>query len=352
MGLYRALKPVLFRLPAESIHSITTSFLTAIQETPVEGFLADTYSATDPRLEVEAFGVSFQNPVGVAAGFDKNAQIPRALACLGFGHIEIGGITADAQPGNDRPRLFRLPADRAIINRMGFNNHGADRIAERLVNTALPEIPIGVNIGKSKQTPLDEAPDDYAYTYDKVAAHGDYFVINVSSPNTPGLRSLQEKEPLADIISTLQSRGASPLLVKISPDLATPAVDETIDLIDEFELDGIIATNTTVARPDSLQDENKTETGGLSGKPLEARSTKLIKYIAKHSQQPIIGVGGVFTAEDAYEKIKAGASLVQLYTGLVYQGPGIARDINHGLGTYLDEDGFETITDAVGTAID
>lgn len=352
MELYRALKPLLFKLPAETSHTLATTVLKGIQKTPLVRALDQRFSVSNPRLSIEEFGINFPNPIGVAAGFDKNAQIPRALASLGFGHIEIGGVTAAAQPGNDRPRLFRLPADQAIINRMGFNNHGADRIAKRLENTALPSIPIGVNIGKSKQTPLEDAPSDYTYTYNQLAAYGDYFVINVSSPNTPGLRSLQQKEPLARIITGLQSHEASPLLVKISPDLATPAVDETIDLVEQFDLDGIIATNTTVSRPESLRDTRKTETGGLSGKPLEDRSTELITYLAQHTDHPITGVGGVFTAEDAYEKITAGASLVQLYTGLVYQGPGIAKNINQGLVHCLDADGFDTIRDAVGSAID
>lgn len=352
MVLYRALRPLLFTLPAETAHTITTTALRGIQRTPLVHALDTLYTVSDPRLSVDAFGIQFPNPVGVAAGFDKNAQISRALASLGFGHVEIGGVTKVAQPGNDRPRLFRLPADHAIINRMGFNNHGADRIAERLEDTTLPAIPLGVNIGKSKQTPLEEAASDYTYTYNQLAAFGDYFVLNVSSPNTPGLRSLQQKEPLARIITELQSNGAEPLLVKISPDLATPAIDETIDLIDEFDLDGTIATNTTVSRPDSLRDTHKTETGGLSGKPLQAQSTELIRYLAQHTTKPIIGVGGIFTAEDAYEKITAGASLVQLYTGLVYQGPSIAKNINQGLLESLDDDGFDTITDAVGSSLD
>ncbi len=352
MVLYRALRPLLFNLPAETSHSLATTILSGIQQTPLIHALNQLYTVSNPRLSVQEFGIHFPNPVGVAAGFDKNAQIPRALAGLGFGHVEIGGVTAAAQPGNDRPRLFRLPTDRGIINRMGFNNHGADRIGERLDNTALPSIPIGINIGKSKQTPLEDAPSDYTYTYNQLASHGDYFVINVSSPNTPGLRSLQQKEPLAEIISGLQTAGAEPLLVKISPDLATPAIDETIDLIEEFNLDGIIATNTTVSRPESLRDKHKTETGGLSGKPLEERATELITYLAQHTDRPIIGVGGVFTAEDAYEKITAGASLVQLYTGLVYQGPGIAKSINQGLVKFLEKDGLDTLSDAIGTAHD
>jgi len=352
MNLYGAVKPLLFSLPAETAHTLVSTGLRAVQGTPVQPLLDRRYTVTNPRLEVSTLGLDFPNPVGLAAGFDKNARLPSILASLGFGHVEIGGVTAEPQPGNPRPRLFRLSADRALVNRMGFNNDGADRVAERLSRTPKPAVPLGVNIGKSKSTPLEEAADDYRYTYERLADFGDYFVVNVSSPNTPGLRELQDRAPLEEILSSLQSAGAAPLLVKLSPDLADPAVETAVDLADELDLDGIIATNTTIERPDSLSGRHRDEEGGLSGKPLERAATRQVRFVAERTDRPVIGVGGVFTAQDAYEKIRAGASLVQLYTGFVYRGPGIARDINHGLLRLLERDGFDSITDAVGVDLD
>jgi len=294
------------------------------------------------------FGLDFPNPVGVAAGFDKNAEIPRVLEALGFGHVEIGGVTAERQPGNPRPRMFRLPEDEAIINRMGFNNEGADRIGRRLDNEPQPDVPLGINIGKSKSTPLEEAADDYVYTYERVADAGDYFAVNVSSPNTPGLRSLQNRESLEEILGTLKDAGAQPLLVKLSPDLPEPAIEDALAVVGELELDGVIATNTTTSRPDSLENPNRAETGGLSGKPIENEATDLIRFIAERTETPIVGVGGISDAKGAYEKIRSGASIVQLYTGLVFEGPALARDINQGLLELLDRDGFDSIDEAVG----
>ncbi|HET7325020.1 MAG TPA: quinone-dependent dihydroorotate dehydrogenase [Halococcus sp.] len=347
MRAYDALKPLLFRFPAESAHSTVHRLLTAVQHTPVERILDARYTVRDERLHTEAFGLDFPNPVGVAAGFDKNAEIPRALSRLGFGHVEVGGVTAESQDGNPRPRLFRLPADEALVNRMGFNNHGADRVGDRLARTRT-NVPIGVNIGKSKSTPLADAPADYRYSYERCTA-GEYFVVNVSSPNTPNLRDLQNREHLEHIFGTLQDAGASPLLVKLSPDLTDTAIEEALTVVDEVGLDGVIATNTTTERPASLRNENRTEAGGLSGKPLEARATRMVKFVAERTDVPIIGVGGVSNAAGAYRKIRAGASLVQLYTGLIYHGPTIARDINRGLLDLLDRDGFESVEDAVGT---
>ncbi|MUW13966.1 quinone-dependent dihydroorotate dehydrogenase [Halorubrum sp. CBA1125] len=348
MGAYDLLKPALFRLPPETAHRLTHRLLEATQETPVARALRDRYAVDDPRLTVDAFGNAFPNPVGVAAGFDKNAEIPRALAALGFGHVEVGGVTAERQPGNPRPRLFRLREDRALINRMGFNNEGADRVGDRLDRKPLPDVPVGVNIGKSKSTPLAEAPDDYRYTYERVAEAGDYFVVNVSSPNTPGLRELQNREALESILGALADAGADPLLVKLSPDLPDPAVEDALDVVGALGLDGVIATNTTTSRPDSLRSPQRAERGGLSGKPIEAIATERIRFVAERTDVPVIGVGGVSDAAGAYEKIRAGASLVQLYTGLVYEGPGLARDINRGLVELLDRDGFESVDDAVG----
>lgn len=349
MDVYRAVRPLLFALPAESAHTAVHRLLGATQGTPLEQVLARHYQVNDARLRVSVFGEEFPNPVGVAAGFDKNARIPRALGNLGFGHVEIGGVTATAQPGNPRPRLFRLVEDRALINRMGFNNDGADVVADRLASSAAIPIPLGINIGLSKSTDLEDAPADYRYTYRQLAASGDYFVINVSSPNTPGLRDLQATSPLERIIAALQDAGAAPLLVKLSPDLDHPTITQIISLAEERGLAGLIAVNTTVDRPASLHSEHQTQDGGLSGKPLESRATDVIRTAARQTDLPIIGVGGVFTAEDAYAKIRAGASLIQLYTGLVYRGPAIARAINTGLLDCLERDGYGSIQAAIGS---
>ena len=345
--LYQAAKPLLFALPAETAHETVAELLRLAQGTPVEDLLARRYAVEDDRLAVDAFGLRFPNPVGVAAGFDKNARVPRALAALGFGHVEVGGVTAEAQPGNPRPRLFRLAEDRALINRMGFNNEGADAVGARLADLDLP-VPLGVNVGKSKSTPLGEAESDYRYTYERVADSADYVVVNVSSPNTPGLRSLQRRDRLESILGTLRDAGADPLLVKLSPDLADTAVEEALAVVDDLDLEGVIATNTTTERPDTLGSPHRAETGGLSGAPIEGRATEMVRFVAERTDVPVVGVGGVADAEGAYAKIRAGASLVQLYTGLIYEGPGIARDINRGLVELLERDGFERVEDAVG----
>jgi dihydroorotate dehydrogenase len=346
--MYGLVKPLLFRLPPETVHEATTGALRVAQRVGAHRAYANHFEVSDERLRVEAFGQSFPNPVGVAAGFDKNAEVPRALAGLGFGHVEVGAVTAERQPGNDRPRLFRLREDDALVNRMGFNNEGADRVGRRLNEEPLPDVPLGVNIGKSKVTALADAPDDYRYTYERVADAGDYFVVNVSSPNTPGLRELQGREQLAAILSALQDAGAAPLLVKLSPDLHRDAVAEAVELANDLGLDGVIATNTTTDRPESLSSPNAAERGGLSGKPVRERATEQVGFVAERTDLPVVGVGGVFTAADAYEKIRAGASVVQLYTGLVYRGPSVAKRINEGLVTLLERDGFDSVEDAVG----
>jgi len=351
MRPYTLAKRALFCLPPETAHRTVHTGLRAIQDTPVIDLLSQRYSVTNPRLATTVFGLEFPNPVGVAAGFDKNAEIPRTLEALGFGHVEIGGVTAERQPGNPKPRMFRLPEDDALINRMGFNNEGADRIGRRLDREPQPDAPLGVNIGKSKSTPLEEAADDYRYTYERVADAGDYFAVNVSSPNTPGLRSLQNRESLEAILGTLKDAGAQPLLVKLSPDLPRPAIAEALAVVDDLGLDGVIATNTTTSRPDSLDNPNRAETGGLSGKPIEGEATDLIRFIAERTDTPIVGVGGISDAEGAYEKIRAGASIVQLYTAFVFEGPALARDINQGLLELLDRDGFDSIEEAVGVDI-
>ena len=348
MGAYDLLKPALFRLPPETAHGLTHRLMRTAQATPVTDLLRDRFVVDDPRLRVEAFQNEFPNPVGVAAGFDKNAEIPRALAALGFGHVEVGGVTAERQPGNPRPRLFRLREDEALINRMGFNNEGADRVGKRLDREPLPEVPVGINIGKSKSTPLADAADDYQYTYERVAEAGDYFVVNVSSPNTPGLRELQDRAALEEILDALATAGADPLLVKLSPDLPEPAVEDALGVVDDLGLDGVIATNTTTTRPNSLQSPQQAERGGLSGKPIASMATERVRFVAERTDVPVIGVGGVSDAKSAYEKIRAGASVVQLYTALVYEGPALAREINEGVLDLLERDGFDSVQDAVG----
>ncbi len=352
MGAYDLAKRVLFRLPPETAHELAMTSLAAVQETPVERAMAGLSRVEDDRLVVSTLDCEFPNPVGIAAGFDKNARVPRSIAALGFGHLEVGGVTARPQPGNPRPRLFRLPEDEALINRFGFNNDGADAIGKRLDDHSLPSVPIGVNLGKSKATPLEDAPSDYVYTYERVADSGDFFVVNVSSPNTPGLRTLQDREPLVKILSRLKQAGASPLLVKLSPDLTEAATEDALAVVRDLELDGVVAVNTTTDRPPELQNPNRVEDGGLSGAPLAERATERIRFVAQRVDVPVIGVGGVASAVDAYRKLRAGADLVQLYTGFVYEGPTLARRINAGLLRLLEADGFDSVTAAVGADID
>ncbi|WP_424002200.1 quinone-dependent dihydroorotate dehydrogenase [Haloarcula salina] len=347
MRLYDIAKPVLFSLPAETANRSVHRLLELADGTPVADAMAARYTVDDDRLNVEAFGQSFDNPVGVAAGFDKNATVPSVLGSLGFGFAEVGGVTAEPQAGNARPRMFRLREDEAIINRMGLNNDGADVVGERLKNTDAP-FPLGVNIAKSEHVGTAEAPADYRYTYERVAAGGDFFVVNVSCPNSQGFEELQNREAMEAILTELQDAGAGPLLVKLSPDLPEPAVEDTLDLVTELGLDGVVATNTSTERPASLRSPNAVEQGGLSGKPIENAATEMVRFVAERVDVPVVGVGGVSTPEGAYRKIRAGASLVQLYTGLVYRGPSIAREINEGLLELLAEDGFDSVEDAVG----
>lgn len=342
---YTLAKPLLFRLAPETAHGWFHTLLRGLQRTPLVD--SSHYVVDDERLETEAFGQSFPNPVGMAAGFDKNAEISRALRALGFGFVEVGGVTAEPQSGNPRPRMFRLTKDEALINRMGLNNEGAKRVGERLAETTV-DVPVGVNIAKTEQVPPEEAPADYCRTYEQVADGGDFFVVNISCPNSQGFEELQNRESMAAILDALVSRGAGPLLVKLSPDLPEPAIEDALDIVAEFDLDGVVATNTTTDRPASLDSPNRVETGGLSGKPIEEDATRMVRYVAERTDVPVVGVGGVSTAEDAYRKIRAGASVVQLYTGLVYRGPAIARDINRSLLELLERDGFDTVTDAVG----
>ncbi|WP_135822013.1 quinone-dependent dihydroorotate dehydrogenase [Halostella litorea] len=348
MDLYDAARPLLFRLPAETAHGAVHGGLKLAQGTPAESLLASRYgSPDDDRLAVEAFGCRFPNPVGVAAGFDKNAEVPSALASLGFGHVEVGGVTAEPQAGNPRPRLFRLREDGALVNRMGLNNEGAAAVGERLAAASV-DVPIGVNVAKSERVASEDAPADYRRTYERVAEGADFFVVNVSCPNSEGFRELQNRDAMAAILGELVDAGASPLLVKLSPDLPEPAVEDALEIVDELGLDGVVATNTTTDRPASLRSPNRVEEGGLSGKPIEKEATGMVRFVAERVDVPVVGVGGVSSAEGAYRKIRAGASLVQLYTGLVYEGPTLARRINEGLLDLLDRDGFDDVSDAVG----
>jgi dihydroorotate dehydrogenase len=293
-----------------------------------------------PVLEKELFGIRFKNPVGLAAGFDKDAKLIDELACLGFGFIEIGTLTPKAQPGNEKPRLFRLPKDKALINRMGFNNGGVHAAVERLKKKTSSVI-VGGNIGKNKVTPNENALDDYGYCVDALHPYVDYFVVNVSSPNTPGLRELQEKEPLQKLLLhvknlVMQKPKPKPVLLKIAPDLTPGQLDDIVEILKVSGIDGVIATNTTISREGlaTLQEDvAQIGNGGLSGKPLTERSTEVIRYLRKNlgPSFPIIGVGGIMSADDAIEKINAGADLIQIYTGFIYEGPGFAKKINQAL---------------------
>lgn len=346
-NIYKAAKPLLFQLPPETAHGAVHTLLRGIQQTPITELLRRQYVVESDRLRTTVFGQEFPNPVGVAAGFDKNAEIPAALAALGFGFVEVGGVTARPQSGNERPRVFRLPEDEALINRMGLNNDGATAVGRRLAATNV-SIPVGVNIAKSETVEAESAPADYRETYEAVADGGDFFVVNVSCPNSQGFEELQNRDAMAAIVGELRAAGAGPLLIKLSPDLPEPAVDDALSIVAEFDLDGVVATNTTTERTQGLKSLNRAETGGLSGKPIESRATEMVRYVASRVDVPVIGVGGVSSAADAYRKIRAGASLVQLYTAFVYEGPAIARNINEQLRRLLEEDGFASVEEAVG----
>jgi len=341
--MYFLLKPILFKFDPEKVHYFVTKNLRRFNRFPGGAALSRAiWAVNDARLEREVFGLKFKNPVGLAAGFDKNADVINEMANLGFGFIEVGTVTPLPQDGNPKPRMFRLPADGGLINRMGFNNMGMDVVAEHIAayrknaSAAQKGLIIGGNIGKNKLTPNEDAVSDYIKCFDRLFDVVDYFVVNVSSPNTPGLRALQEKEPLMDLLNTLQKRNnkngiSRPILLKIAPDLTNEQLDDIVEIVQQTGIAGIIATNTTISR-DGLTspEELKNETGGLSGVPLTKRSTEVIAYLYKKSNGafPIIGVGGIHSAEDAIEKLNAGAVLVQLYTGFIYEGPGLIGRIN------------------------
>ena len=332
--MYKSLiRPILFKMDPEEVHHFTFNSLQKLFKLPGMASMArKKFEVNDPLLEREVFGLKFRNPVGLAAGFDKDAKLYRELSNFGFGFIEIGTLTPRPQPGNDKKRLFRLREDEAIINRMGFNNGGVEEAVERLRRNK--GILIGGNIGKNKVTPNEKAVDDYLICFEALFAYVDYFVVNVSSPNTPNLRELQDKEPLTALLNELQGRNRQkpkpkPILLKIAPDLTDSQLLDIIDIVKETGIAGVIATNTTISR-EGLVSENKTETGGLSGKPLRKRATEVIRFLSENSNKsfPIIGVGGIHSPEDALEKLDAGASLVQLYTGFIYEGPQLIKDIN------------------------
>ena len=356
--IYRnCLRSLLFLQESEAAHNRVLKGLSLASKIPMLPMLADgLYGA--PNLPVEIAGLRFPNPVGLAAGMDKSAAAVPMWERLGFGFAELGGVTRHAQSGNDAPRMFRAVADRALVNRMGFNNPGANSFASALTEWHArddwPGHPIGINLGKSKITPLEEAAEDYAFTFRALRELADFFVVNVSSPNTPNLRKLQDKSALDEILKTLRGvNSEKPLLIKIAPDLTTEAIDDVLDLATAHSLAGIVATNTTITRPetdDAQCEKIYTETGGLSGAPLRQRSTEVIAHIFKHTEGklPIIGVGGIFTADDAWEKITAGASLVQVYTGLIYNGPSIAGDIVRGLKARMEKEGVRQFADLIG----
>jgi dihydroorotate dehydrogenase len=350
--VYRSLvRPLLFRLPPETAHEFALHSLSLLPARLIAKRISDS------SLSIERFGLTFANPIGLAAGFDKNGVALQPLAALGFGFIEAGTVTYHPQPGNPRPRLFRLSEDQALINRAGFNNNGAAAFAHRVARDR-PDCVLGVSIGKSKITPLENATEDYLSSFELVYNIADYVAINVSSPNTPQLRELQQSQQLEALLSALQTRRRElqkhvPLLVKLSPDLERCELETIVGVIERLEIDGIIATNTTVSRANLRTDVKRVAAcgeGGLSGKPLKDRATRMIAelYELTRGRIPLIGVGGIFTAEDAWEKISAGASLVQLYTGFIYQGPRIAQEINEGLAKILAREGFANLDPAVG----
>jgi dihydroorotate dehydrogenase len=377
--IFRQLRPLIFSGDAETAHERMLTIVESISKIPgLIPLLRRQFMEEHSVLRTQLFGRSLQNPIGLAAGFDKDGRIHPALFALGFGFVEIGTVTPYPQAGNPRPRLFRLPEDEALINRLGFNNHGASEMAELLASTLKRFIPkdtdifelnsnltaniasgmLGINIGKNKDTLLEKASDDYVSCLSMLHPYADYFTLNISSPNTEDLRNLQEKDALRVLLDSVcacrdkldqnHSR-KTPLLVKLSPDLDETALGSSIRVMKEFSIQGVIVANTTVKRPE-LKSKQRNENGGLSGKPLQKRSTEMIRNVFQKlgTEIPIIGVGGIFSGADAYDKIRAGASAVQIYTALIYEGPGQVRKVKRELAKLLNEDGFSSVSDAVG----
>ena len=331
--MYKSLiRPLLFRFDPEEVHHFSFKMIKIMNQLGLGGLIKSAFTIEDPALEREVFGLKFKNPVGLAAGFDKDAKLYKELSNFGFGFIEIGTLTPKAQSGNPKKRLFRLKEDKAIINRMGFNNGGVEEAVKRLRKNK--NVLIGGNIGKNKITPNAEAITDYEICFEALFPFVDYFVVNVSSPNTPNLRELQDKEPLTRLLNALQIKNnqklkTKPILLKIAPDLTNSQLLDIISIVEETKIDGIIATNTTISR-ENLKSEVKSETGGMSGAPLKERSTEVIRFLAEESNHafPIIGVGGINSPQDAIEKLEAGATLIQVYTGFIYEGPSLIKRIN------------------------
>ncbi|MUT66608.1 quinone-dependent dihydroorotate dehydrogenase [Paenibacillus sp. NEAU-GSW1] len=355
------LKPIFFKLDPETAHHlIVDGFHTAGKIPGVNSMMHAMYGVTEaPELAVDLFGIHFPHPVGLAAGLDKNAKAIDTFSSIGFGFAEVGTVTPKGQSGNEQPRLFRLPPDEALINRMGFNNEGTEAMARQLQRRQVHRIPVAVNIGKNKVTANELAHEDYRSCIKVLYPHGDFFVVNISSPNTPDLRALQHGDELrtllGEVLLEVQAQAAragaapKPVLVKIAPDMTDEQLELTVATIMESGVSGIIATNTTVSR-EGLTHRNASETGGLSGLPLRERSTEVIRAVYRQTEGklPIIGSGGIFTASDAYDKIRAGASLVEIYTSLIYKGPGVLRELTNGLKERLRKDGYRNISEAVG----
>ncbi len=362
--LYRIAKPLLFKMDPEAAHHLIIDGMGAAGKVPgMPGMLSAIWGTkASPELAVDLFGLHFSHPVGLAAGLDKNAKAVAGLSRVGLSFMEVGTVTPKGQAGNELPRLFRLPPDEALINRMGFNNDGADVMAQRLAKLKRHPIPLAVNIGKNKVTPNEKAAEDYRACVSRLFPYGDFFVVNISSPNTPDLRALQHGDELRSLLDAVKDEMGKqaarhgqlpkPILVKIAPDNTEEQLEYMAEAIQLSGMSGIIATNTTIGR-DGLTHRNAGETGGLSGRPLTQRSTEVVRSIYKltKGKLPIIGSGGIFTADDAYEKILAGASLVEVYTAMIYKGPGLLKEIHGGLLRRLKQDGFDRITQAVGAGV-
>ena len=340
--MYKSIiKPIFFKFDPEAIHHFAFKAIKITFSIPgVKMLVKSKYVVSDKRLERNLFGLKFPNPVGLAAGFDKDAKLFNELACMGFGFVELGTLTPKSQPGNDKPRLFRLPQDEALINRMGFNNEGVEAAVERL-KSKNTNIIIGGNIGKNKVTSNEDAASDYLKCFEALFDYVDYFVVNVSSPNTPNLRALQDKEPLKELLKSVMDlnnskKNPKPVLLKIAPDLTNEQLDDIIEIVAETKIQGVVATNTTIDKSKlktSKEEVDRIGAGGLSGKPLKDRSTEVIRYLSEKSSKsfPIIGVGGIYSGADAIEKLNAGASLVQVYSGFIYEGPQLIKDINQAI---------------------